>query len=396
MKKILYVFNNINYLSGAQKVTLYQIQRLKGKYDISVFSFIRPDQHLVSEDINILGEDIWPIYEYLGMSLKSVLHNKKLSLVQKYSRIKYTLLSRLNLQERYFVNLLGDKLKSSFENFDIIIVVSEASKLRGMVSELKNPLKIQWIHTDYAKWCEFSDWTKNITKNDNYLYEKFYKIVLLSDFNRRNMIEKLPSLKEKIAVIPNLILGDDILNKAKENPPIEIDKSVINIITVGRLEKEKNYDRILDICLRFKIDRVKYRWYIVGDGSLRDHLYSRIKSEDLEDKVTMLGNLDNPISIMKECDWFVLLSEYEGTPVTIDEAKVIGLPVIAIERGGIKEQLQDKYGFLLNDDYELYDRLIKIILEKKGVQLSFNYLEVNNEIENMIDKLFKGDIRCKI
>lgn len=392
MKKVLYVFDNINYLSGAQKVTLYQIQRLKKKYDISVFSFNKPNRGILSEDINLLGEDIWGMYEQFGTSLKNVLLDKRIPLIRKYSRIKYTLLSRLKMGERYLNNILGDTLKKSFENFDIVIVVSEASKLRGIVGELKNPKKIQWIHTDYAKWCEFSPWTKDITENDTSLYKKFDSIVLLSEFSKQNMAEKLPHLKDKLVVIPNLILGEDIVEKFKENSPIKVDNSLINIITVGRLEKEKNYDGILDICKRLKNDGIEYKWYIVGDGNLRNHLESRVKSENLEDRVTLVGNLENPISMMKECDWFVLLSKYEGTPVTIDEAKVIGLPVIALERGGIKEQLQNVYGFILEDDGDVYQRLVQNLMDKRVFPSEFNYIDANNEIETKIDSIFKGDM----
>ncbi len=392
MKKILYVFDNINYMSGAQKVTLYQIQQLKAKHHISVFSFNKPAQHMISEDVKVLGEDIWPIYEYLGMSLKNVLKDNKISFIQKCCRIKYTLLSRVKKEEKYLNKLLGNKLKNQFEDFDVVIVVSEASKLRKIVSELKNPQKIQWVHTDYARWCEFSSWTRDITKNDIYLYEKFDKIILLSEYSKEKMIKILPHLKDKMEVIPNLILGDDILKKANEIQSIKLNNSYINIITVGRLEKEKNHDRIIDICKKLKNDCIEYKWYFVGDGSLRRYLEFRIKSENLDDRVTLLGNLDNPISIMRECDWFVLLSEYEGTPVTIDEAKVIGLPVIALECGGIKEQLHDLYGYLLKDDAELYQRFLEIILGKKGLQFEFNYLVVNNEIEKKIDKILEGSM----
>ena len=50
---------------------------------------------------------------------------------------------------------------------------------------------------------------------------------------------------------------------------------------------------------------------------------------------------------MKQCDAFVLLSDYEGTPVTIDEAKVLGVPVLARDVGGVREQLEGKYGRII-------------------------------------------------
>lgn len=376
-------------MSGAQKVTLYQIDQLKYKYNISVFSLKEPEQHLLSKEINVIGEEIWKMYSHFGSSLKSVIFDKRITFLQKYIRIKYAVFSKLKLVENYIKILLGDKLTNVFENFDIVIVVSEASKLRELVGELKNPKKIQWIHTDYIKWSEFSSWTKDITKNDAFLYKKFNNIVLLSEFSKKNMADKYPHLNDKMVVIPNLILGEDILNKSKEDSDIKLSKSCINLITVGRLEKEKNYDGILDICKMLKSDAIEYKWYIVGSGNLRKHLESRIKSEDLSDRVTLLGNLDNPISIMKKCDWFVLLSDYEGTPVTIDEAKVIGLPVIALDRGGIKEQLMDAYGILLQDEGDIYRKFVQGVIMKNHIQGGYNYVNSNLEIKVKLDELYK-------
>ena len=49
--------------------------------------------------------------------------------------------------------------------------------------------------------------------------------------------------------------------------------------------------------------------------------------------------MKNPYSIMSHCDTLVLFSKYEGTPVTIDEAMVLGVGIVAPRIGGIAEQV---------------------------------------------------------
>ena len=45
-----------------------------------------------------------------------------------------------------------------------------------------------------------------------------------------------------------------------------------------------------------------------------------------------------------------LKGNYEGTPVTIDEAKVLGIPVFSTNVGGVVDQLDGKYGFIFSHD----------------------------------------------
>ena len=61
--------------------------------------------------------------------------------------------------------------------------------------------------------------------------------------------------------------------------------------------------------------------------------------------------MENPCPLPARCDALVLFSEYEGTPVTIDEAKPLGVPVIANDVGGVREMLEDgRYGKITSDD----------------------------------------------
>ncbi len=372
MKKIVYVFDDINYQSGAQKAAFYQMQCLSEKYDIYAMSLSKPSEDLEISATIMRQETLWEKADAYAKSFKEVLKSNK-SFSEKAGRISYAISMRLGLGERFLAFFLYKKLIDELEKFDVVVVVSEASKLRNMVGSLVNPRKIQWIHTDYERWSQYSEWTRAATKNDSCLYKKYDCIVVLSESCRQGAIRRMPELSEKIVVIPNMVNVADIRRKSMEETEISVNHKVYNFVTVGRLDKEKNFGRILDICKCLSADKIDYIWYVIGDGPLRESIEKQINRLNLQENVILLGRLENPYPVMKQCDIFVLLSDYEGTPVTIDEAVVLDLPIISTPVGGIPEQLS-RYGYgklleVTKDLYVEFRRAIDIFDKKRTISI---------------------------
>lgn len=389
LKKIVYIFDNVNYQSGAQKASFYQMQCLSKKYDIYLMSLSKPEKNMNVPGTIIQLEALWEKAELYTKSLREILNSEK-SLLKKMGRVFYSILTRLGIGEWFLGLFLYGELAEKLEKFDVVIVVSEASKMRSLVAGLKNPKKIQWIHTDYEHWCQYSEWTKSVTKNDYSLYKKFDYIIVLSESCRQGTIRRLPELVDKIIVIPNLINVEDIQKKSLKRTETLISNKTYNFITVGRLDKEKNYDGILDICKHLSDDKIDYSWYFIGDGTLRHSIEVKIKMLGLQDHVILLGRLENPYPVMRQCDIFVLLSDYEGTPITIDEAASLGLYIVATPVGGIPEQLERYgYGRLLKEKENLYiDFKLALSERNKITKKSFDLMnqEVITKIAHIIEK----------
>ena len=92
----------------------------------------------------------------------------------------------------------------------------------------------------------------------------------------------------------------------------------------------------------------------------------------MNDSVYFLGYIENPYPIMARCDVLVLLSKYEGTPVTIDEAMALGLGVIAPCVGGILEQTEYYENTYLVDAEQLDIGRLIAMKEKKREPYDFN------------------------
>lgn len=388
MKKILYIMDDINYNSGAKAVTLLQMKQLQQEYDIYLLSLAEP-----KESLDFLGEDhvlepyIWEITEIYAASFKQALQNKKYSVLQKISRILYAISLRCGFGDVYFEWQIKKSLKPIMEQFDTVIVVSEASKLRSLVSELSHPKKIQWIHTDYARWSQFSEWSRAVTKNDSSIYSKFDYLVVLSEHCRIGMAEKIPEVANKIVVIPNLIDGDRIIKLAAETCPVMIKPENLNLVTVARIDREKRIDKVLELASQLKKRNTLFKWYIIGDGPQRMEMEKKCRELDVENQVQFLGHLDNPYPVMSRCDTLVLVSKYEGTPVTIDEAMVLGIGVIAPRVGGIEEQIS-RY-----ENSELYSPLnlpdLEVLQKTNKKQFGMEYKTHNLELLGEIEKLIR-------
>lgn len=114
------------------------------------------------------------------------------------------------------------------------------------------------------------------------------------------------------------------------------------IVSHGRLVPNKNLDLQINILSILKGIGLSVSLILVGDGSDRDRLiaycnelglsFSLGAEEDLDNKiydVYFIGFLKNPYTILKNCDMFMLTSKYEGFPLSICEAMIFGLPIVA-------------------------------------------------------------------
>ena len=105
--------------------------------------------------------------------------------------------------------------------------------------------------------------------------------------------------------------------------------------TVGRLSPQKNPGMILDAAAAFP----EIHWLLVGDGPLRGEIEARIRRESLGERVHLTGLQTDTAPYFGALDLFVLVSLWEGLPLTLIEAAMSGVPTIAARVGGVDELL---------------------------------------------------------
>lgn len=167
---------------------------------------------------------------------------------------------------------------------------------------------------------------------------------------KRNSLKKYPKLASKTDIFYNIIDYEKIYSLSDEFVP-KFTNEQTNILTVGRLEKEKGYDLLLDTAIELKKNGITFKWYIIGDGSLKKHISKRITDNNLEDYVIMLGSQKNPYPFFKETDIYVQTSNFEGYGLTIAEAKAFCKSIVCTNIPTFKEQIIDyENGYLCKQD----------------------------------------------
>jgi glycosyltransferase involved in cell wall biosynthesis len=149
---------------------------------------------------------------------------------------------------------------------------------------------------------------------------------------------------EKIKIIYNPIYNENLV-KRSEKPlahPWFAEKKNSVIVAAGRLTHIKGFDVLIDAFALASEKRGDLRLVILGEGELRGSLQEQILSKSLEDKVSLLGFVENPYPFMKKASLFVLSSRMESFGNVLVEAMACGVQVISTAcRSGPMEILEN-------------------------------------------------------
>ncbi len=230
--------------------------------------------------------------------------------------------------------------------------------------------KYTWIHNDFRT-----------TKYEIGALKEYLKCVdqffAVSQQLKREFIEAIPEYATKTQVALNIVPTDQIIKKGNEAYPDEYKNiDYIKILTVGRLEEQKGYDLAIQVCKKLKDDGFKFKWYILGEGTLKKRISKDIKKYGLTDCFFLLGNRMNPYPYFKYCDIYVQCSRHEGYVTTVTEAKLFDKPIITTDVSGAREQIIDGFNgeisnVNVNDIYSRIKKLIEnpMIREKYSAEL---------------------------
>lgn len=199
-------------------------------------------------------------------------------------------------------------------------------------------------------------------------------------------------INKKVIVIKNAVEKIDFIEKEVarnfifEKTQIKNIKNEVKIIgTICELHPIKGLEGLINTFKNIN-DSILI---IIGSGELEEKLRKQIKDSGLQEKVFLIGFVENAEKYLKAFDIFILNSFSEALALVVLEAGQAGLPVIATNVGGIPEIIEDqKTGVLINPGNEKEVETAIIFLSKNMVEAE----QMGLNLEEKIEKEFNIEI----
>ena len=181
---------------------------------------------------------------------------------------------------------------------------------------------------------------------------------------RQDLLEAGIGSKEKFGLMPPGLAIGNLPSKNDALTFFGLNNERLQCAFIGRVTQIKRPDRFLDVVSEIKKRDISLDFFIAGDGELLEACRERIIAEDLPVKV--LGWQSNIEKVLSAADIVVLTSDNEGTPLSLIQAGMAGLPVVSTNVGSVPEVVLDNATGLITslDVQEIADALEKLVTDK--------------------------------
>lgn len=345
MKKILFVINTLGY-GGAERAMLDLFDALEPeKYKISLFVLTGQGElsrelpahvHLLNKnyrDVSVLtkeGRKLLMKHVFKSGIGKGVFFRRASYLVKNIRNMRR---SGKILPDKLCWRILSDGAPVLRKKYDLAVAYLEGGATYYVADHVNAKKKAAFVHIDYGK----AGYTREL---DLDCYSKFDRIFAVSDEVRAHFLEVYPEYERKVSVFHNMVNQERIRRMSDNGKGFEDDFQGFRILTIGRLTQQKRYDIAIQAMALLKEKcSVPVRWYVLGEGDLRESLEQQIKAVHLEKDFILLGVKSNPFPYYRECDLYVHATGFEGKSIAIQEAQTLGKPILATDCSGNREQI---------------------------------------------------------
>ena len=187
------------------------------------------------------------------------------------------------------------------------------------------------------------------------------QLLAVGDKVRQDLLEAGIGSKAKFGLMPPGLAIGNLPSKNDALTFFGLNNERLQCAFIGRVTQIKRPDRFLDVVSEIKKRNISLDFFIAGDGELLEACRERIIAEDLPVKV--LGWQSNIEKVLSAADIVVLTSDNEGTPLSLIQAGMAGLPVVSTNVGSVPEVVLDNMTGLITslDVQEIADALEKLV-----------------------------------
>lgn len=273
------------------------------------------------------------------------------------------------------------------EEYDLAVSYLEGGAAYFVADHVKAAKKAAFIHVDYEK----AGYTRALDKD---CYLAFDKIFTVSDEVREAFLKAYPELPDKTEVFHNILNKEEIVRRAEEGEGFTDGFTGMRLLSVGRLTAQKAFEVSVDAMKRLKDAGKNVRWYVLGEGDQRKKLQEQIDVLGLTEDFILYGAVNNPYPFMKQADIYVHASRFEGKSIAIQEAQILGKPMVVSDCSGNREQVcHGKDGLMCGLTPDSLAENIMLLLEdealrgKLGAAAAKKNADAAEEIQKLLSML---------
>lgn len=222
-------------------------------------------------------------------------------------------------------------------SYDYAVSYSGGETFWYVAEKVKAEVVVVYYHSDY------SNIDIDTAGELSYLEHADY-VATISGICADSLSTIFPTQSSKVRVVqnPTCVSLTRRLSEEQVGDGFQTDSDRMKIVSVGRVEDIKGFDMAVKAAAIVKNEMgTCFEWLIVGDGSRREAVQALIEAEGVEDVIRLVGSKLNPYPYMAGADLLAQTSRFEGKSVVVDEARVLGLPVLATNYSSARDQVRD-------------------------------------------------------
>ncbi|MCQ4803755.1 glycosyltransferase family 4 protein [Holdemanella sp. MSK.7.32] len=311
----------------------------------------------------------------------------------------YSVISLVDCSANKYSKKRWDKLCELVHEADIIVThhctIALHAYYIALAKKFHTKKFVMTIHSCFDKETNYSYGSnlKNLFAKIciKYSLKESDKVIFVSEAGRNSYLEEFDIDVYKTTVVYN---GVELIDTGI-NTKIFENNDCIQITYIGRLEKIKGVDLLIHAAQKLKDNNIKFKIWIIGDGSYRDDLEKVSKKLNLVNEIEFMGIKRNIGDYLIDTDIFVYPSVcQEVFGISIVEAMSYGVPCIANNVGGIPEIIKNDINGYVSDEknseqiYKCICKYIDLSRDSK-VRMKNNCIETANRfsIQNTIYNL---------
>ena len=358
--KILFVMYNMEI--GGTRNLLEKMVKAGVQCDLLLFSPYGDFMNQIPHGVRVLHGDILMQSIYATKQTLKKYAPSYLVLMKAVQKI----LKKVFGEKRFYDHVMRGYAKRHFKNndYDAVIAFQEGDCVK-FATYVPSPCRLGWIHNDYGN-------LQGEQRGTPAIFSKLDSILFVAEGTRRTFVEAYPQFADKMRVIPNILPQDRIRESASDDDAEKIftDLNRIHIVSVGRVARQKAFERIPEVLDGLGTLSQRIEWSVIGDGPDLPRLREELETKGLQDCVHFIGARNNPFPLVRQADLYVLTSLYESQPMVVMEALTLGVPVLSTDFASVRELLGNKpFGVICENSVAgLTDSLRRLLESPKEIQ----------------------------